>query len=222
MAVTGPLLGTRVERLPPVDTALLVVDMQVVYLDQETGWTRYLRERDPAGHAYFAERAAGTLVPNVVTLVRSARKAGVPVVYTANGYVMDGARDYLRTRRGQVRDIGFVPRVDSREYRIIDSCRPGAAEIVLRKFSTSAFTTTGLDALLHNLDVANLVVCGTATDACVGLTARDAADRGYVTVLAADATATYSQARQDHFVEMFGSYHGDVWSTGAIVEEWRG
>jgi nicotinamidase-related amidase len=112
--------------------------------------------------------------------------------------------------------------VGSSEYEIIEELRPEPDDLVVLKRSTSPFNSTGLDQILRNMGITVLVTVGVATDACVGLTARDAADRGYGVVLVEDATATYSPERQDAFLSFFASVHGNVMTTEEVLPYFAG
>ena len=203
--------------LDPARTALLVVDLQRVDADPACGLGVWLAEHQPEVHDWVYGRIAEQVVPNTRALLERFRGLGRPVVYLTNGSELDGYADYLPRRRGRVRETGFIPRVGTPEYAILDAVAPQAGELVLVKRSTSGFSSTALDQLLRNLDVSDLVVVGVATDACVGLTAADAADRGYGVVLVGDATATYTAERQDAFEALFGTVWGQVRTTAEVM-----
>jgi nicotinamidase-related amidase len=59
----------------------------------------------------------------------------------------------------------------------------------IQKRANSAFLGTDFEQQLRNLDVKKLVLAGAFIDGCVGLTAADAAQRGFEVVIAEDATA---------------------------------
>ncbi|WP_051950679.1 isochorismatase family protein [Actinacidiphila yeochonensis] len=63
-------------------------------------------------------------------------------------------------------------------------------EPVLTKTSHNAFTTTNLQQLLTEHGVHAVTTCGIRTEQCVETTTRLAADLGYATTIAIDATAT--------------------------------
>lgn len=68
--------------------------------------------------------------------------------------------------------------------QVIDTIPPGPNELVLPKFTSSAFNSTPLNSILRSLDKHYIIVAGCMTDECVDHTVRDAADFNYnVTVL---------------------------------------
>lgn len=56
-----------------------------------------------------------------------------------------------------------------------------------------------------------LIVAGVVTDQCVDMAVHDAADRGYLVAVPADASAAYSEARHDGALRAYGGY---CWVTG--------
>ena len=67
--------------------------------------------------------------------------------------------------------------------QVIDCIQPDQDEIVIKKTSSSVFTTTNIDTVLRNLDVKNLILAGALTDQCVESAVRDACDLNYLVTL---------------------------------------
>jgi nicotinamidase-related amidase len=70
---------------------------------------------------------------------------------------------------------------------------PGEGDLTLLKPLHSAFHSTPLDHLLHQLQAQRLIVVGLATDMCVHLTAMDAYMQGYAVWVPRDCTAAESE-----------------------------
>ena len=68
--------------------------------------------------------------------------------------------------------------------------KPSGAEPVTKKHFPSAFRDTGLQDLLKNTEIEQLVVCGAMTQMCVDTTVRAAFDLGYNCQVISDACAT--------------------------------
>lgn len=217
----GPILSSEFD-IVPAKAALLVVDVQRVAADRAIGLGSYLAEHDPDVHKYVYGRIEDLVVPNIRRLLASIRRAGRPVIYVVNGSSTDDYSDYLPLRRGRINDVGFIPRVGSPEYEILKEVQPEPNDVVVMKRSTSPFNSTGLDQILRNMGVTVVIAVGVATDACVGLTVRDAADRGYGVVVVEDGTATYTPERHDAFLSFFGSVHGKVMTTDQILPYFSG
>jgi ureidoacrylate peracid hydrolase len=156
-------------------TALIVVDMQYVDADPNSGIGRAARE---AGHAEaFAEYwpAVERAVARQLTLLEAAHSAGVQVIFTRIATLTRDARDVGR----QHRLVGLpVPR-DSRDACILATLPVGPDDVVFSKVSSSPFNSTAIDRFLRNLDIDTLLVCGVVTNGCVEGTVRDASDLGY-------------------------------------------
>jgi nicotinamidase-related amidase len=91
---------------------------------------------------------------------------------------------------------------------------------VRTKKRLSSFYPTDLEFLLKNLDVDNLVITGTFTDACVLSTAFDAANRDFRVLVPRDVVAGYS-AEAEHAALMIISLHlGLVVDSSDLVGEW--
>jgi nicotinamidase-related amidase len=81
--------------------------------------------------------------------------------------------------------------------RLMDGLAPADGEPVMTKTSRNAFTTTGLQQLLTERGVGEVVVCGIQTEQCCETTARLAADLGYRVTFVTDATATFPIEHRD-------------------------
>jgi biuret amidohydrolase len=91
---------------------------------------------------------------------------------------------------------------------------------VRTKKRLSSFYPTDLEFLLQNLDVDNVVITGTFTDACVLSTAFDAANRDYRVIVPRDVVAGYS-AEAEHAALMIISLHlGLVVESAPLIKEW--
>jgi nicotinamidase-related amidase len=114
------------------------------------------------------------IVKPVRRLTEAFRAAGDLVVWVLHsepdtGTVFDPAR-------------GFV--------RLLDGLDAAPGEPVLYKTSLNAFTTTGLQQLLTDKGIREVVVCGIRAEHGVETTARLAADLGYEVTFVIDASAT--------------------------------
>ena len=224
----GNKLGWRdeLERIPnfsqqfelnPKTTALIVVDMQNADANPDVGLGTMLRENYPEIHSYLYDKLAKVVVPNNIKLIEFFRKNGVRVIFIATATELPDNEDYLPLRRQRAKDARFVPRVGTFEHQVLDELRPQEDELLINKRSTSAFNSTAIDQILRNLGIDGLVITGAGTYACVGLTARDAADKGYKCVLVDDACATLNQEMHDAFLLVFANVHGKVQTTDEVT-----
>ena len=111
-----------------------------------------------------------------------------------------------------VRDIFWS---GGKGYEVREEIAPVEGETIVRKLTMGAFNSGNIDTVLRSMGITSLVVAGVSTNACVETTARDAADRGYATVIVDDATADYDQAAHDATLRAFHFNLGRVVRTSA-------
>ncbi len=125
---------------------------------------------------------AERIVPNVRRIVEKAREVKVPVIHVVDAHLPTDI---------EVRVIwGHHAMKGSPEARIIEELEPRTdLEFVLEKRWYSGFRDTGLDVLLRDLNVSELIVTGIATNVCVLHTVADAVYHRYRVYVVRDATA---------------------------------
>ncbi|MBV1876580.1 MAG: cysteine hydrolase [Pseudomonadales bacterium] len=82
---------------------------------------------------------------------------------------------------------------------------PIDGEPLVYKCLFSAFACSGLEEVLNNAGITDLILTGIATDAVVESTGWDASDRGYSTILATDCCASSSKELHDQTVSRMAS-----------------
>jgi nicotinamidase-related amidase len=179
-------------------TAVLVVDMQRIWL--EPGLNPKHPERS-AEHDFY-RHTSETTIPNVERLLQVARSKGVEVIHTIIQSLTEDGRD--RCLDHKLTPIHIPPSMA--EGVPIPSLAPVGDEILLPKTSSGVFNSTNIDYVLKNLGITHLIVVGIVTDQCVDMAIRDAADRGYLVVCAADACAGSTQQRHQAALTAFGGY----------------
>ena len=73
-----------------------------------------------------------------------------------------------------------------------EAVAPQADEAVVTKRGVSAFYNSDLASILATANIGTLVLCGVATNFVVEATAREAADRGFRTIVVGDCCASMS------------------------------
>ena len=91
---------------------------------------------------------------------------------------------------------------------------------VRTKKRLSAFYPTDLEFLLRQLDVDNIVITGTYTDACDLSTAFDAANRDYRVIVPRDIVAGYDQEAEDAALLIISLVLGLVVDSPALLREY--
>lgn len=195
-------------------TAMLVVDLQ--YMDAHPdGWMARLAH-DQGKPGYLNERweSIARILPNVRRLQATCRQAGVEVIHIRTAFMKKDARDGSRSLVAH----GIRTPLSSRDADFLDEVAPVGDEIVITKSSAGAFNSTAIDKVLFNLDVRQLIVTGVVTEGCVEMTARDAADRGYLVTLVSDGCASSTRAaHEDALQRMTDGGILNACSTGEVT-----
>ncbi|KAF2733791.1 isochorismatase family protein [Polyplosphaeria fusca] len=177
--------------LSPTTTALLIIDMQRDFLT--TGG--YL-----SAQGYPLTRFQA-LIPPLVSLLSTFRRASFPVFHTREGHAAHGAtissreRHRSRINGGEIGSQGPLGKLlvrGERGHDIVPELQPLPREPVVDKPGRSAFANTELDAMLRARGIRNLVVCGVTAEACVSSTVREASDRGYDVLVVEDGVESVS------------------------------
>ncbi len=214
-------------RLDPERTSLVVVDLQNVTAARGYAVEQLFAREHAPYHAYYFQRIETEVVPRAVALLTAFRDAGRRVVHLTVGSHLPDGSDFEPLRRAhdeRLRQAGRTERrviaaVGSRDHAIIAPMTPRPDEIVLNKVTRSAFSSTGLDQVLRNLGVSGFVIIGVATNACVGMTACDGADRGYKVVMVEDATAAPSPILHEAALLNFAYLFGHVRTTREVAAD---
>lgn len=193
-------------------TALVIIDMQGDPDEQLAG--------------QFERAVAGT-----GRLLTATRKWGVKVVHVVLGHwTLDGtdSETFMQIERQVAGDSGDEAMIkqarnkglwDSRACQILPSLVPVKGEIVLRKTSSSAFATTGMSAILHNMQIRDLIICGRQTDGCCGVTALQAVAEGFMITMVEDACCANSLAGHLAMLRIIQQHHGRVSDTEEVIDE---
>ena len=129
-------------------------------------------------------------VPRIKLLLECCRKKNIPVIHVSHVFRKDG-RD-----RGYMYDFWPILKEGVLEEgaegtEIYPDIAPIDGESVITKHRYSAWFGTDLDIIIRNLGVDTLIICGTTTDRCTGLTAYEAFMRDLKVVFPEDANATF-------------------------------
>lgn len=140
--------------------ALLVIDVQNEYFAPDGLWPL------PDAEAALA---------NIQRLIAAARASGVPVIHITHESL-------------DPRAPVFQPGSRNIEIREGIAVRPGERHIV--KHFPGSFTQTPLEAYLRQDGVDTVIIAGFMTHLCCDTTSRQAKERFFAVLFAADATAT--------------------------------
>ncbi len=209
---------TRQFALRPADTALVIVDLQYASGSRRHGLGKLLAAQGKLADAeYRFARIENLVVPNSRRLAEAFRALGARVVYVTYGAHLPDFSDAPIHLKDWMKAIDN--RVGAPEHEIVDEVRPQPGELVLNKTTMGAFGSTGIEAHLRGMGIANIVVTGVSTNNCVGMTAMEACDRQFGVVVVSDATGTCSDEMQEATLKTFRRLWGRVLSTDEVVAE---
>ncbi len=175
--------------LDSAHAALIVIDMQRDFLE-------------PGGFGAALGndvRPLQAIVPAVRRLLDAFRAAGLPVIHTRECHRPDlsdcppakRVRGKPSLRIGDPGPMGRILVAGEPGSAIVPALAPLPGEIAIDKPGKGAFYATGLERLLSERGVRQLVFAGVTTEVCVQTTMREANDRGYECLLVEEATESY-------------------------------
>lgn len=185
-------------RLTPGRTALIVIDMQNDFLSPD-GW--YAQAGVDIGHMRRA-------VAPTQSLVRAARAAGVPVIWTRHGFRDGTDAGVFASLRPFLKDGGL--RQGTWGYEIAPEMDAAPDDWYVDKNRLSGFYATNLDVILRGLNADTVLIAGVLTNQCVKATAVDANYRDYRPIVVREATGTTLPHLHDPALEMIAVGVGEV------------
>jgi nicotinamidase/pyrazinamidase len=126
---------------------------------------------------------AKKLIPPILELSRATRKCGGHVVFACDSFMKDDFIFGARMRPHAIRGTGGDHPIAELEM--------DPQDLFLPKRRMSAFYKTDLDQTLRTWRVDTVVVCGIMTNVCVLLTALDALQNDFRSVIVSDASACH-------------------------------
>jgi ureidoacrylate peracid hydrolase len=186
------------EKVTPAHTALVLVDIQNDFYS-EGGYT------DSLHYKTGAMPRMPSIIPQLQQFVERVRRTSVRLVFIQLLYdekTFSGPELAVRERRlrrlserlsGREREEllqkgsgAFPCKVGTWGADFVEGVCPAEDDFVVTKSKYSAFMGTSLDSLLRGLDIRTLVLCGGASNMCLGTTAQDGFMLGYYIVLLRD------------------------------------
>ena len=128
-------------------------------------------------------------------LLATARKAGIPVIYTTRHADTAGVHSTHRKMGTESEEL----------YQIKEELSPRAGDLVVYKERASAFFGTPLIAHLRRLGAESLIIFGESTSGCVRASTVDAYSYGFHNVVVEECT--YDRSLLIHKVNLFDLHH---------------
>ena len=198
--------GNAKFEIVPEKCALLVIDMQDEFVKPH--WTP----------DWVPE--ATRQIPRIKRLIQHCRSKRVPVIYT----VYSKTHHYHdRPKTGK-----FMPGryseldIDFSQFflkgRVCHELAPREDETVIHKPSYGAFYDTPLETILKNLGKDTVIICGTVTNICCGMTARQAYERSFKVVFGSDVTSPDDPDLQEPELKVLRKNFAKVLLSKEIIE----
>jgi len=192
-----------IDRLDPARTALIVIDMQNVWVKP--------------GMPAYTPTCEG-IVPNINRLAAAMRAAGGSVWWVRAIYGDDTPRTwsaYMEFLDKKFVDGMLAALSEGNEgaalWHALD-IRPGDEHVIKRRFSALIQGSSDLDARLRRAGIDTVIVTGTATNVCCESTARDAFMLNYRTLVVSDANATTSDEAHNASLNALFNRFADVFT----------
>jgi nicotinamidase-related amidase len=185
-----PALPFEVDR---ANTALVLIDAQRFFCDPEAGLGKLAQEHGQAeGLAGYFDRVQ-TALAGMQQLLNAARSGSLRVIHVRTAGQLPDGGDLSRNLQAQ----GIRLWQGSPEAEIVPGLAPLPGEIVLNKPASGIFTGTGLEVLLRNLGLENLILAGTSYGSALETTIRNASDKSFGAIVVPDACASFHAVQHE-------------------------
>jgi nicotinamidase-related amidase len=223
MAKNDILTGLPFQKLNPVRTALIVVDMQKYFTEPDHPFGRMMEQFDPDGIKFYLNRVEQLVIPNIQKLQNQFRSLGACIAYTEFGSMQkDGSDMAIWARRhneyGQAMvESSVYPPFNDPSCRVDDRVSVKDGELIFQKSTSGPANSTKMDHTLRVLGIRSVVVTGVVTDVCVAQTTRELGDRDFNALVVEDACASMDATRHKAALDTIGLTFGTVVSTEQVL-----
>ena len=203
--------------IDPAKTALLIVDMQHVFVTRPVYADTPEAQAEKARWEQFYRAIDETVLPNNIRLLEYFRKRGLDVFFAKiQGRRKDGRDRSLDQKATGYNELLLPPGDPSAD--ILPQLSPKEDEIVVVKTTDSALTGTNLRLTLYNMGIDTVVVTGVLTDQCVSGTVRSLADESFKVWLIEDACRAATEEIQKNELTILNNIYCHVITTDECIE----
>lgn len=202
------MLKMLAEKLDPKHAALLIIDMQNDFCDDEGASARN-------GQDLTHVQA---IVPTLHRLAGAARQAGASVIFVRVSHDETTDSEVRLEHRNPDRVPTCIEGTWDAEWYA--DLRPAEGDIVVTKHRFSAFINTPLDLILRSRGIRTIIPTGTVTNVCVESTARDGHMLDYYVVFPADGAGPTDLDAHEATPKNIRQHFGDVVSSDEIIAVW--
>lgn len=197
------------ENLDPTRTALIVVDLQNGFMDDEVGHAVCPMARD--------------IVPNVNRLAAAVRAAGGQVFWIKNTFNAETAvswsvmEEMATPARRAKRHASMSEGTKGHELWPLLEVKP--EDTIVKKYRFSAFLpgASDLPDILRARGLDTVLITGTVTNVCCESSARDAMMTNFKTIMITDANAAATMEEHRASLLAFYNVFGDVMDTDFVI-----
>lgn len=204
--------------IDPAKTALLIIDMQHVFITRPKLENPTEAEKANAARwEQFYEAIDRTVVPNNQRLLAYFRAHGMEVLFAKIQCRKKSGSDRSLDQKATGYNELLLPLGDPLA-EIVPELAPQEDEIVLMKTTDSALTGTNLRLTLYNMGIDTVVVTGVLTDQCVSGTVRSLADESFKVWLIEDACRAATAQIQENELEILNNIYCHVITTDELLD----
>ena len=194
-------------RIDPLKIALVVIDMQRGFVDEA---------------APLRCIGGAALVPKINQLAATCRALQIPVIFVK----ADRRADLSDS--GLILDFGYWKQDEEMDLiqgrkgnEFCEGLDISKSDYIVPKIRYSAFIqgSSTIELLLRGLSKDQIIICGIATDVCVGMSAVDAMMLGFKVFFVSALTATFTEARQRMALEIYDRHFAKVISFEEVMNE---
>lgn len=205
-------------RLVRGKVALLVIDVQNVYLDEPDPAMLGPGDRARLGDwAPFRTRMREVVIPNVARLLDRFRSRDLDVFHARMASRRADGRDRSLTHRRPGWNDVLLPD-DAPAAQIVAAVAPVPGEIAVVKGTDSALAGTNLRLVLANVGITHVVCAGVLTDQCVSSTVRSLADESFEVIVLDDACAAGTDEIHARALETLNFIYASVMTVDELME----
>lgn len=161
----------------------------------------------------FKNEYAQQIIPATQQLLTAAHYHHVPVIYCCDAHL---PHDF------ELKVWGEHCMDGTWGAQIIPELKPQSQDYVLKKRTYCAFFQTGLDSLLRELNVKNIILTGVVTNICVINSAAAGFFNGYHVIVPPETTAsTTTDKTQSSLKYMQHNYATEITAVKDIIKQWQ-
>lgn len=190
----------------PPETALVVIDMQRAFVNSTSP---------------LCAKEAKEFVPQINELAALCRVLQMPVIFVRAGGGVDSSDSGLnKDFHSGFFDPEMSPQQGKKGAEFCQGLDVQPADYIVPKNRYSAFIpgSSNLEPLLRGLNRSSIIICGVATDVCVGSTTIDGMMLGFKVFFLSDLTATATIERQKVALELYDGNFAKVMTSSEVMK----